>query len=313
MAKTLCTQYIDPSTIVPLVLSRLIPLDKGENAVRPIGVGEVIRRICGKCVMNIAKPDVFEASGLLQLCLEQKSGTEAAIRAMHRVFEADNTDASNTFNAFNRAAALRNIRVLFPVIEVHAINIYRHSARKAEELSEISDNLKQMASGKTKRAVELAQGKGSSVWLTVLPLQEHGLNLSKRESADFEFISDIHECVQNPNCSENANCTNIEGSYNCSCNPEFSGDGHECEDIDECSQSSHNCSNITATCNNTKGSFKCICKPGFSGDGNSCTDIDECEKNTHNCSHGNSTCQNNKGSFECICKPGFRGDGQNCS
>lgn len=48
---------------------------------------------------------------------------------MHRVFEADDTDASNTFNAFNRAAALRNIRVLFPVIEVHAINIYRHSAR----------------------------------------------------------------------------------------------------------------------------------------------------------------------------------------
>ncbi|PFX32794.1 RNA-directed DNA polymerase from mobile element jockey [Stylophora pistillata] len=44
---------------------------------------------------------------------------------------------------------------------------------KAEELSEIADNLKQIVSRKTKRALELAQEKGSSVWLTVLPLQEH--------------------------------------------------------------------------------------------------------------------------------------------
>ena len=45
MTKVLCTQYVDPSNLEPLVASRLIPLDKGEGAVRPIGVGEVIRRI----------------------------------------------------------------------------------------------------------------------------------------------------------------------------------------------------------------------------------------------------------------------------
>ena len=134
MAKTLCTQYIDPSTIEPLVASRLIPLDKGEGAVRPIGVGEVIRRICGKCVMNITKRDVVEASGSLQLCAGQKSWSEAAIHAMYRIFEADDTDvllidASNAFNALNRAAALHNIRVLCPVLAVYAINTYRHSAR----------------------------------------------------------------------------------------------------------------------------------------------------------------------------------------
>ena len=43
---------------------------------------------------------------------------EAVIHAMHRIFEADDTDAillidaSNAFNALNRAAALHNIRVL---------------------------------------------------------------------------------------------------------------------------------------------------------------------------------------------------------
>ena len=55
MTKILCTQYIDPRTLEPLIAIRLIPLDKGEGAVRPIGVGEVIRCIIGKCVMNIAK------------------------------------------------------------------------------------------------------------------------------------------------------------------------------------------------------------------------------------------------------------------
>ena len=67
MTKIVCTQYIDSSTIEPLIASRLICLDKGEGAVRPIGVGEVLRRIIGKCVMNIAKKDVVEVSGSLQL------------------------------------------------------------------------------------------------------------------------------------------------------------------------------------------------------------------------------------------------------
>ncbi|PFX26629.1 hypothetical protein AWC38_SpisGene8673 [Stylophora pistillata] len=63
--------------------SCLIPLDKGEGMVRPIGVGEVLRRVLAKCVMNVAKEDVAEASGSLQLCAGQKSGSEAAVHAMH--------------------------------------------------------------------------------------------------------------------------------------------------------------------------------------------------------------------------------------
>ena len=85
MTKILCTQDIDKITIEPLIASRLNPLEKGEGAVRPIGVGEVIRCIIGECVMNIAKKDVVEASGFLQLCAEQKSGSEAAIHAMHAI------------------------------------------------------------------------------------------------------------------------------------------------------------------------------------------------------------------------------------
>ena len=135
MTRTLSTQYIDPMTIEPLVANRLIPLDKGEGAVRPIEVGEVLRRICGKCVMSVVKKDVVDASGSLQLCAGQKSGSEAPIHAMHTILESDDTDAallidaSNAFNANNRAAALHNIRILCPIIAIYAINTYRQPAR----------------------------------------------------------------------------------------------------------------------------------------------------------------------------------------
>ena len=107
MTRTLCTQYIDPMAIEPLVANRLIPLDKDEGAVRLIGVGEILTRSCGKCVMSVAKKDVDIASGSLQLCGGQKSGSEAAIHAMNTISESDDTDAvllidaSNAFNALN--------------------------------------------------------------------------------------------------------------------------------------------------------------------------------------------------------------------
>ena len=97
--------------------------------------GEVIPRIMRKCVMHVTKPDVIDASGSLQVCAEHKSGSEAAIHAMHNIFEADEMDAfllidsSNAFNALNRAAALHNIRVLCPTLATYVINTYRQPVR----------------------------------------------------------------------------------------------------------------------------------------------------------------------------------------
>lgn len=48
----------------------LIPLDK-YPALRPIGIGEVLRRIMRKCVMAVLKKKVFWkqlAAGNLQMC-----------------------------------------------------------------------------------------------------------------------------------------------------------------------------------------------------------------------------------------------------
>ena len=68
LARRLSTEFVDPLTVEPILASRLIPLDKGNGDVRPIGVGEVIRRIIEKCVTKVTKQDIIEASGSLQVC-----------------------------------------------------------------------------------------------------------------------------------------------------------------------------------------------------------------------------------------------------
>ena len=52
-------------------------------------------------------------------------------------------------------------------------------------------------------------------------------------SADFFFFFlpfiDIDECTaQSHDCSPNSMCTNVEGSFQCSCIPGFEGDGKTC-------------------------------------------------------------------------------------
>ena len=122
-------------SVEAITANRLIPLDKGEGAVRPNRIGEVIRRIIGKCVIKVTKREVMDASGSLQVCSGQKTGSEAAIHTMREIFEADETDAallidaSNAFNSLNRAAALHNVRVICPAIAIYVINTYRAPAR----------------------------------------------------------------------------------------------------------------------------------------------------------------------------------------
>ena len=40
---------------------------------------------------------------------------------------------------------------------------------------------------------------------------------------------DINECERENDCHVNATCFNTPGSYNCTCDVKFSGDGFECE------------------------------------------------------------------------------------
>ena len=46
------------------------------------------------------------------------------------------------------------------------------------------------------------------------------------------ILSDINECVKGTdNCDGNADCSNTEGSFECTCNEGYVGDGANCDGI----------------------------------------------------------------------------------
>ena len=52
------------NTLEAILVNRLIPLDKNPG-LRPIGVGEVLRRIAGKVIVSHLKEDVMHSVGSL--------------------------------------------------------------------------------------------------------------------------------------------------------------------------------------------------------------------------------------------------------
>ena len=59
------------------------------------------------------------------------------------------------------------------------------------------------------------------------------------------------------------------GSFDCTCNTGFTGQGVNCTNIDECATQTHNCA-LNATCSDNQGSFACSCNPGHTGNGTTC-------------------------------------------
>ena len=103
--------------------------------VRPIGIGEVLRRIVGKALTSFLKQDIVDTVGPLQLSAGAEVGAEAAIHAMEAIYQDPEcqavllVDASNAFNSLNRSASLLNIRHICPEISTYLINTYRDPSR----------------------------------------------------------------------------------------------------------------------------------------------------------------------------------------
>ncbi len=82
---------------------------------RPIGIGEVPRRIIAKAVLSLFRIDIQDAAGPPFKCVQ--ASCEAAVHAVRHSFEEQDVqgallvDASNTIN---RQAALHNIKSICP-------------------------------------------------------------------------------------------------------------------------------------------------------------------------------------------------------
>ena len=103
---------------------------------RPIGFGEVLRRILGKSILSIIGHDVQVAAGVNQLLAGhgQPADCEAAVHALRQIFADLDTeavllvDAKNAFNSLNRPVALRNVELLCPSISAVLRNTDRWPA-----------------------------------------------------------------------------------------------------------------------------------------------------------------------------------------
>ena len=101
---------------------------------------------------------------------------------------------------------------------------------------------------------------------------------------------DINECTLNiDNCNANAVCADTEGSFTCTCNPGYQGDGVTCTSEFlyyqlhlacglTCSTLiigtqicgvSDNC-DVNAICTEIGNSFQCECNSGYTGSGVAC-------------------------------------------
>ncbi|XP_043388619.1 adhesion G protein-coupled receptor E5 isoform X20 [Chelonia mydas] len=165
-----------------------------------------------------------------------------------------------------------------------------------------------------------------SYFCTCLNGYEPSSGKTKFMNASENTCQDIDECrgLSPADCGPHANCTNVPGSYSCSCihgyepssgNASFThASGDTCQDIDECRGPSPADCGPHANCTNVPGSSSCSCTDGYepsSGKAkfthareNTCQDIDECRKTPDICGP-RATCINTKGSYRCECRAGY--------
>ena len=82
LIRKLCTEeVIHDESLKVFVACRLVPLDK-RPGLKPIGVGEVLRRISANFIMSVAKEDVIGSCSKVQMCSGQAAGSEAVIHSI---------------------------------------------------------------------------------------------------------------------------------------------------------------------------------------------------------------------------------------
>ena len=109
------------ASLEAFLVCRVIPLDKSPG-LRPIGIGEVLRRIAGKVVVTHIRTEIVTSVGTPQVCAGQEARCEFLIHAMNPIYEDETceaahlVDVSKAFNSINRNFFLHNVTIICPAI-----------------------------------------------------------------------------------------------------------------------------------------------------------------------------------------------------
>ena len=118
VTKKHCTEELSTS-FEGFLACRLIPLIINPG-LRPIGVGEILRKIIGKFIVSVVLSNVISLVGALQVYAGHEAGCVEAIHAMHTIFEDEKTeavllvDAANAFDSVNSQVFLHSICIICP-------------------------------------------------------------------------------------------------------------------------------------------------------------------------------------------------------
>ena len=111
-----------PDSVRPLLFgAALCALAKKGGGIRPIAVGNTLRRLTTKIVLKRATPEIRDQLEPTQLGVGTPAGCEAALRATRHYIEATQTpkvllkiDLTNAFNSIRRDRILEAVRELTP-------------------------------------------------------------------------------------------------------------------------------------------------------------------------------------------------------
>lgn len=111
----------------------LTALRKRDAGIRPIAVGETLRRLVGKVLMTRSKAEAVQLLAPSQLGVSVRGGAEVVVHTVHHLFREfghENElgllqlDFENAFNLVNRQAVLRAVRKHFPELTAYVEMIY---------------------------------------------------------------------------------------------------------------------------------------------------------------------------------------------
>ena len=123
---TLLSQGRAPPSVAPVLAGAgLVALPKPAGGVRPIAVGELLRRLVGKCLMALVRDDARTFFWPAQVGVGVKAGAEKAVHTVRAWLERQNSscrkvlvklDFANAFNCVDRRVALQQAAANFPAL-----------------------------------------------------------------------------------------------------------------------------------------------------------------------------------------------------